>query len=92
MDVDEDVVVGGGAGTVVSKGLIFASVGLVQPAKSTQTMSTNVVKRTMVHFMKNSFDFFDISDFRFWSNESPSFTRVMSPAAPMGRPHGGLID
>jgi hypothetical protein len=48
---------GGGVGTVVSKGLIVASVGLVQPAKSTQTMSTNVVKRTLVHFMKNAFGF-----------------------------------
>jgi hypothetical protein len=49
---------GGGVGTVVSKGLIFASVGLVQPAKSTQIMSTEMAKRTMVHFMKNIFDFF----------------------------------
>jgi hypothetical protein len=81
VDVDEDVVVGEGSGTVVSKGLIFASVGLVQPAKSTQTMSTNVGKRNRVDFMKNAFDFFDISDFRYWSNESPSFTRVMTPAA-----------
>jgi hypothetical protein len=57
VDVDEEVVVGGGVGTVVAKGLIFASVGLVQPAKGTQTISTNAVKRTMVHFMKNAFDF-----------------------------------
>jgi hypothetical protein len=82
VEVEGDVVVGEGAGTVVSKGLIFASVGLVQPAKSTQTMSKNVVKRNRVYFMKNAFDFFDISDFRFWSNESPSFTRVLNPAAP----------
>jgi hypothetical protein len=51
VDVDEEVVAGGGVGTVVAKGLIVASVGLVQPAKSTQIMSTNVVKRTIVHFM-----------------------------------------
>jgi hypothetical protein len=57
VDVDEEVVAGGGVGTVVAKGLIVASVGLVQPAKSTQTMSTNVVKRTLVHFMKNAFGF-----------------------------------
>jgi hypothetical protein len=86
VEVDEEVVVGEGAGTVVSKGLIFASVGLVQPAKSTQTMSTDVAKRNRVHFMKNAFDFFDISDFRFWSNESPSFTIVMNPAARRGAP------
>jgi hypothetical protein len=59
VDVNGDVVVEEGIGiVVVSKGLILASVGLVQPAKSTQTMSTDVVKRNMVHFMKNAFDFF----------------------------------
>ena len=57
MDVGEDVVAGEDAGTGVAKGLIFASVGLVQPAKSTQTMSTDVVTRNREHFMKNAFGF-----------------------------------
>jgi hypothetical protein len=82
VDVDEEVVAGEGAGTVVSKGLIFASVGLVQPAKSTQTMSTNVVKRTRVHFMKNPFDFFDISDLRSGRKQGSSFLFAMKAAAP----------
>jgi len=42
--------------------------------------------------MKNAFDFFDISDFRSWSNESTSFVLVMKPTAPIGRPSSSLID
>jgi hypothetical protein len=53
-----DVIVGGGVGTVVPMGLIVASVGLVQPAKSAHNMSTNVATRNTVYFMKNAFVFF----------------------------------
>jgi hypothetical protein len=37
--------------------LILASVGLVQAATSTQTMSTEMAKRNLMGFMKNIFDF-----------------------------------
>ena len=57
VEVDGDVVVGGGVGTVVSRGLIFASVGLVQPAKSTQNMTTHMAERNTVIFMKSAFIF-----------------------------------
>jgi hypothetical protein len=57
VEVGGDVACWLGVGTDVSKGFIFASVGLVQPAKITQNMSTPMAGRNTVLFIKNAFIF-----------------------------------
>jgi hypothetical protein len=58
VEAEVEVAVGTGVGTVVPYGLILASVGLVHPEESTQTMRKNVAKRKRILFMKISLIFY----------------------------------
>ena len=55
---EADVVWGGGVEMVVSRGLISACVGLVQPAASAQRTRQSVANRIRGHFMKNALIYF----------------------------------
>ena len=86
VDVDEEVVAGGGCRDSCFEGFDRCLCGACTAGKEHTNHEHKCGQKNYGAFHVECLWFFDISDLRSGSSESPSFTMVMNPAAPDGAP------